>query len=124
MLYKIKEQAEVFEKLEPVEFKDFSSFGKLEKDLENLIADSILDVLFEDARLMPVFQERQWQAEADIYALNENGELVIFELKRSSAGKDATTLGLACKLRTNRAGFYFISNYLTRVRQLPVLAKD
>ena len=43
MLYKIEEQAEVFEKLEPVEFKDFSSFGKLEKDLENLIADSILD---------------------------------------------------------------------------------
>lgn len=32
MLYKIEEQAEVFEKLEPVEFKDFSSFGKLEKD--------------------------------------------------------------------------------------------
>ncbi|MEP1385255.1 MAG: hypothetical protein ABJK64_15845 [Paraglaciecola sp.] len=89
MLYKIEEQAEVFEKLEPVEFKDFSSFGKLEKDLENLIANSILDVLFEDARLMPVFQERQWQAEADIYALNENGELVIFELKRASAGKDA-----------------------------------
>ncbi|WP_227992673.1 hypothetical protein [Shewanella sp. YLB-07] len=38
---------------------------------------------------MPVFQERQWQAEADIYALNESGELVIFELKRASAGKDA-----------------------------------
>ncbi len=89
MLYKIEEQEEVFEKLEPVEFKDFSSFGKLEKDLENLIANSILDVLFEDARLMPVFQERQWQAEADIYALNESGELVIFELKRASAGKDA-----------------------------------
>ncbi len=33
MLYKIEEQAEAFEKLEPVEFKDFSSFGKLEKDL-------------------------------------------------------------------------------------------
>ncbi|MFT6835309.1 MAG: RecB family endonuclease NucS [Francisellaceae bacterium] len=89
MLYKIEEQGEVFEKLEPVEFKDFSSFGKLEKDLENLIAKSILDVLFEDSRLMPVFQERQRQAEADIYALNENGELVIFELKRASAGKDA-----------------------------------
>lgn len=89
MLYKIEESNDIFEKLEPVEFKDFSSFGKLEKDLENLIADSILDVLFEDSKLMPIFQERQWQAEADIYALNEKGELVIFELKRSSAGKDA-----------------------------------
>lgn len=38
---------------------------------------------------MPIFQERQWQAEADIYALNERGELVIFELKRASADKDA-----------------------------------
>ncbi|ART81473.1 hypothetical protein CBP31_01510 [Oceanisphaera profunda] len=89
MLYKIEEKAGVFQKLDPVEFKDFSSFGKLEKDLENLIANSILDVLFEDAKLMPIFQERQWQAEADIYALNERGELVIFELKRASAGKDA-----------------------------------
>lgn len=89
MLYKIEEKAGAFEKLDPVEFKDFSSFGKLEKDLENLIANSILDVLFEDAKLMPIFQERQWQAEADIYALNERGELVIFELKRASAGKDA-----------------------------------
>lgn len=89
MLYKIEEKAGAFEKLDPVEFKDFSSFGKLEKDLENLIANSILDVLFEDAKLMPIFQERQWQAEADIYALNERGELVIFELKRASADKDA-----------------------------------
>ncbi|WGV99108.1 hypothetical protein QF117_14245 [Vibrio sp. YMD68] len=89
MLYKIEEQDDVFEKLEPVEFKDFSSFGKLEKDLENLIASSILDVLFEDFRLMPIFQERSWQPEADIYALNESGELVIFELKRASAGKGA-----------------------------------
>ena len=40
-------------------------------------------------RLMPVFQERQYQAEADIYALNEKGELVIFELKRGSAGEEA-----------------------------------
>ena len=38
---------------------------------------------------MPVFQERQYQAEADIYALNEKGELVIFELKRGSAGEEA-----------------------------------
>ncbi|NRB63496.1 MAG: hypothetical protein HRU40_10825 [Saprospiraceae bacterium] len=89
MLYKIEEKNDVFEKLEPVEFKDFSNFGKLEKDLENLIADSLLEVLFEDSKLMPVFQERQWQAEADIYALNEKGELVIFELKRVSADKDA-----------------------------------
>lgn len=38
---------------------------------------------------MPIFQERQYQAEADIYALNEKGELIIFELKRGAAGEGA-----------------------------------
>jgi len=89
MLYRLGQNDGKFDKLEPVAFKDFSSFGNLEKDLEELIAKSILDVLFEDASLMPIFQERQYQAEADIYALNEKGELIIFELKRGSAGEGA-----------------------------------
>ncbi|HDX8645280.1 MULTISPECIES: hypothetical protein [unclassified Aeromonas] len=89
MLYKLGSSDGRFDRLEPVIFKDFSSFGHLEKDLEELIAKSILDVLFEDASLMPIFQERQYQAEADIYALNEKGELIIFELKRGSAGEGA-----------------------------------
>ena len=89
MLYKLISSNGAFDKIEPVEFKDFSSFGKLEKELEELIAKSILDVLFEDASLMPIFQERKYQAEADIYALNEKGELVIFEVKRGAAGEEA-----------------------------------
>ena len=89
MLYKLGSSNGKFDRIEPVEFKDFSSFGNLEKDLEELIAKSILDVLFEDSSLMPIFQERQYQAEADIYALNEKGELIIFELKRGSAGEEA-----------------------------------
>lgn len=89
MLYKLGTSSGTTDRLEPVPFKDFSSFGKLEKDLEELIAKSILDILFEDSSLMPIFQERQYQAEADIYALNEKGELVIFELKRGAAGEGA-----------------------------------
>ncbi len=89
MLYKLDSSNGKFDKLEPVAFKDFTSFGNLEKDLEELIAKSILDILFEDSSLMPIFQERQYQAEADIYALNEKGELIIFELKRGSAGEGA-----------------------------------
>lgn len=89
MLYELISTDSKFDKIEPVEFKDFSSFGQLEKDLEELIAQNILGVLFEDASLMPVFQERQGQAEADIYALNEKGELTIFELKRGAAGEVA-----------------------------------
>ena len=89
MLYKISLTNGKFDHLEPEPFKNFSNFDHIEKDLENLIASSLLEVLFEDSRLMPVFQERQRQAEADIYALNEKGELIIFELKRASAGDDA-----------------------------------
>lgn len=54
--------------------------------MEDLLAQNLWDVLFEDSQLMPIFQERLWQPEADIYALNEQGDLVIFELKRANAG--------------------------------------
>jgi hypothetical protein len=67
LLFKLTSNSGDIDEIEPVAFKDFASFGKLEKDLEELIAASILGVLFEDARLMPIFQERQYQAEADIY---------------------------------------------------------
>lgn len=89
MLYKISSEQERFSALEPMPFKDIASFDKREKDLENFIADNILETLFEDQSLMPISQERSRQPEADIYALNERGELVIFELKRSTAGGDA-----------------------------------
>ena len=89
MLYKLHSTDSIFDKIEPVAFKDFSSFGHSEKDLEELIAQSALDVLFEDAPLMPIFRERRFQPEADIYALNEKGELTIFELKLGAAGEDA-----------------------------------
>ena len=89
MLYKLTASSGIFDGLEPVPFSDFSNFGQREQHLENLIAANILDVLFEDARLMPVFQERPIQPEADIYALDERGDLFIFELKRGTAGEDA-----------------------------------
>jgi len=75
--------------LEALPFLDFADLGKIEKDLENLMATHLLDVLFEDAALMPIFQERPLQAEADLYALNQKGDLIIFELKRGFAGADA-----------------------------------
>ena len=89
MLYKLTASSGIFDGLEPVPFTDFSNFGQREKALESLIAANILDVLFEDARLMPIFQERPLQPEADIYALDERGDLFIFELKRGPAGDDA-----------------------------------
>lgn len=86
MLYKLDFENE---KIEPIEFDDFSNYNKKEKDLENLIAKNLFEVLFEESNLMVIFQERQWQAEADIYAINESGDLIIFELKRSTADDGA-----------------------------------
>jgi hypothetical protein len=88
MLYKLLLNQNLHE-LEPIPFFDFSELSKIEKDLENLLADNLLNKLFEDNALMAIHQERTFQGEADIYALTVNGDLVIFELKRSIVGDDA-----------------------------------
>ena len=89
MLYKLSDTGQGLGTLEPISFLEVASLQRSEKDLETLLADHLLDVLFEDAPLMPIFQERQLQAEADVYALNKAGDLVIFELKRGLAHEDA-----------------------------------
>lgn len=89
MLYKLPIISGVIKDIEPMPYLDFADVGKLEKDLEELLAKHMLDVLFEDTPIMPIFQERARQAEADIYALNKDGDLIIFELKRGMAGPDA-----------------------------------
>lgn len=89
MLYKLSAGTSRVNDLEPLPFLDFADLGKIEKDLEILLAEHLLDVLFEGAALMPIFQERPLQAEADLYALNQNGDLVVFELKRGFAGSEA-----------------------------------
>ncbi len=75
--------------LRPKEFLDFAEHGKLEQDLEDLIAKHLLGELFERMPLLTFFEQRPMQAEADIYAVNEAGDVVIFELKRSTASQDA-----------------------------------
>ena len=89
MLYRLDSAAGRFEGIEAMAFKDFASFGQFEKDLEDLIAGNILEVLFEDGSLTPIYQQRMGEPVVDIYALNEAGDLTIVELKRSSAGKGA-----------------------------------
>lgn len=89
MLYKLSDTGKGLGTLEPLSFLEVSDLQRSEKDLEDLLADHLLDVLFEDAALMPIFQERQLQAEADVYALNRAGDLIIFELKRGLAYDDA-----------------------------------
>ena len=85
MLYKLTTTQGKLDKIAPVPFKNLAELQQREKDLEELIAQNLFDVLFESNRLMPVFQERSYQSESDIYALNEEGDLYIFELKRAVA---------------------------------------
>ena len=89
MLYRLLQKGGGLGTIEPLPFVEVADLQRREKDLENLLADHLLDVLFEDAALQPVFQERSRQAEADIYALNSSGDRVIFELKRGLASEDA-----------------------------------
>lgn len=81
MLYKLGKSEKIFNSIDPLPFHSLP----LEKELEDLLAQNLWDVLFEGNELMPILQERPWQPEADIYALNKQGDLVIFELKRAHA---------------------------------------
>jgi len=86
MLYRLTSD---YRSLTPVGFLDCADENKLEKDLENLIAANLFSTLYEGMPLFPFHQERPLQNEADIYALDEMGDIVIFELKRGMAGSDA-----------------------------------
>ncbi|MDO9581178.1 MAG: hypothetical protein Q7J06_11560 [Bacteroidales bacterium] len=89
MIYKLKLDNDKLKGLDPVPFYDFGQLKKLEKDLENLIAENLLNKLFEDNALMPIYQEKPYDSLADIYALTEKVDLVVFELKRGLVGDDA-----------------------------------
>lgn len=72
-------------KIEPVEFVEI---GGREKDLEKLMATHMEELFIEDNQLMTIFQERSWQEEADILAIDRFGNLVIFELKKNQVKED------------------------------------
>ena len=102
MLYRLSPSNEGLGTLEPLPVLDASDLQRTEKDLENLLATHLLDVLFEGAPLLPIFQERQLQSEADVYAVNREGDLVIFELKRGVAGEDAVLQAIGYTQRAGR----------------------
>ena len=79
MLYKFnKENAE---KCERIKIHTPSSLGIKEKDIENFLYPRLYEIFSED-HLMPIAQQRRMQEEADLLALDKDGNLFIFELKR------------------------------------------
>lgn len=77
MLFKLETQKENIEIVERVYLKDF---GWDERKLQKLLFDNLDRVLREDELLL-IMQSRRWQEEPDLMAINENGDLYIFELK-------------------------------------------
>jgi len=79
MLFKINQNDKAM--LKGVVSTSLAQIGWDEKDLEKLISKNLSSFIPEN-QLMVIFQERQWQEEADIFALDKDGVLYIFELKR------------------------------------------
>ncbi len=113
MLYKLGKSAKKFDSIDPLPFSGLP----LEKELEDLIAQNLWDVLFEDSPLMPIRQERSWQPEADIYALNEHGDLVIFELKRAHADGGAVHQALRYCEKAGRYSYDKLEEMLRAYRK-------
>ena len=108
MLYKLDKKDGKFSSLDPQPFRGLP----LEKELEDLLAQNLFDVLFEERNLMPIFQERAWQEEADIYALDRDGNLVIFELKRDGAGAGAIHQALRYCEKAGQFEYDYLQNIL------------
>lgn len=113
MLYKLSKSAQIFDAIDPLPFSGLP----LEKELEDLLAQNLWDVLFEGSQLMPIFQERSWQPEADIYALNEHGDLVIFELKRAHADGGAVHQALRYCEKAGRFSYEKLEGMLQKYRK-------
>ena len=89
MLFELKLSQESNDDLKPLPFKTLKDMGRQEKDLEQILDDHLHDTLYQQAPLMTFFRERSFQEEADLYALNRKGDVVLFELKREGAGAGA-----------------------------------
>jgi len=85
MLFEIKENDKTF--ISQLKTIRFSDINWSEKDLENLISSNISSFIPEN-QLMLLSQERPFQEEADILALDMNGTLYIFELKKWASYKE------------------------------------
>lgn len=84
MLYKLNNDKKGYKKVKRV---TLDAISWSEKDLENLVSTHIQDFIYSND-LMTIFTERKGQEEPDIVALDRNGDLYIFELKRWESNKE------------------------------------
>ena len=79
MLYRLNSQE--IESSTRIEITTPAHFDIKEKDIENFLKSRTHELVSEE-HLMLIGQERSWQEEADLLALDRDGVLYIFELKR------------------------------------------
>ena len=87
MLYRMNKDNVSLDKLN---FYSLQDLGKLEKDLENIMVQNIKELFLDNTQIMTVFQETAWQEEPDICALDKDGNLILFELKRHNVNASTT----------------------------------
>ncbi len=85
MLYKLN--ADDIESSTPMEVRTPADFNLKEQDIENFLRSRLHEVVSEE-QLMLIGQERKMQEEADLLALDKDGVLYIFELKRWQSSQE------------------------------------
>ncbi len=85
MLYRLN--VEKIESSERIEIGTPAHFGIIEQQIEDFLKSRLDEVVSED-QLMLIGQERKWQEEADLLALDKDGILYIFELKRWESNQE------------------------------------
>lgn len=78
MLYQLDHSRQDYSRVRRVTLRDI---GWTEADLERLVSKHLQDFIYSND-LMTIFTERRGREEPDILALDKNGGLYIFELKR------------------------------------------
>lgn len=87
MLYKMNKDNKSLDKLD---FYSFENLDKLEKDLENIMIENIKELFLDNTQILAIFQESRWQEEPDICAIDKDGNLILFELKRHNVNAKTT----------------------------------
>jgi len=85
MIYEISNTDKDY--LQPVKSVRLSDIEWIEKDLENLISNNI-SLFIPENQMMVISQEKSFREQADILAIDKDGTLFIFELKRWESTKE------------------------------------
>lgn len=77
MLFKLNKEQSTIQR---VQRNHLSDFEWKEENFQRLIFDN-LEKILQDEELLLIMQSRKWQEEPDLMAIDDNGDLYIFELK-------------------------------------------